>query len=193
MLGFHLSSKDTTKTQEFIMPYIALRQDPEGNWIYPVESMLSKLRRYLGMLVPYRQLWYNKATGGYYVKAIDTIMSGTKVIMHGPYYFKHMVALGRMVNVWHGTDRDKSSITLYDNHGRKYPEEPLPKHLRFAVVTPALAAMVAQLRGEGWTVTPPQDNTAPITAPVTEPSDEDIDLAAIEDLMRGDGETGPAR
>src|ERR1700678_445374 len=156
------------------MPTLALKQALDGTWIYPVDAMLAKLRRHLPTLSPYRQLYYNKANGGYYVKAVDTSTLDRNNVVHGPYYYVHLVALGRMINVWHGTDRDKASISLFDRTGARYMEQPLPKHLQFAVVTPALAAMVTQLRREVYTVTPPTYAPAqgliaepPVTLPVT--------------------------
>ena len=187
------------------MPYSALRQQPDGTWVYPVDALIAKLRRYLATLIPYRELYYNRSNGGLFVKAIDTNTLDRNNVMHGPYYYVHLVALGRMINVWHGMDRDKPSITVYDRTGVKYMEQALPKHLQFAVVTPALAAMVTQLRREGYTVTPPTYAPAqgliaepPVTLPVTvvpvpvpllapahDPTDDELDDSVIEALMNG--------
>jgi hypothetical protein len=185
---------------ERYMPKLSLVQISDDTWEYPVDALAAKIRRHLRTLIPYRELYYNKVTCGYYARVMNLGQNGgTEQITHGPYYYVHMVGLARMTNAFGGIDRTMPHIQVYNRYGKRYPEQPLPKHLRFVVVTQALAQMCATLRGAGYTVQepifdpsvpggvtglyamPPLGLPAPVTAEVTEQP-----LCQIEDEPESD-------
>ncbi len=168
----------------------------DGTYHLELSSLIQRINRYLRILHPRREIYYEpRPEQNYFVRVIelDDPEHG-KVI--GPYYFKYMVALGDMLNIWSIGERNLPKI-IHDRRGNVYAQEPLPDELKFETVTPVLRdalralyhgdapttrQVVQALQARGYTVTPPAALSveAPLTAPVTDGEA----LGAVMDVVR---------
>ena len=131
------------------MPYTGLRQDHQGKWILPAEGFVQRINRKLSTMVPYRDLWFHRNEREWYVRILATDHPRHGHIQ-GPYHWKYLVPLARMIGVFNRSERQCQNITLVDKAGLEFHEAPLPNHLKFSVVTKALQDMQRQLESAGY-------------------------------------------
>lgn len=131
------------------MPYTGLRRDYAGKWILPAESFVQRINRKLHTLIPCKDLWYCRGDKQWYVRIVD-VRHPRHLDCIGPYQWKHMIALGRMLNVFNLKERQCENITLLERTGIEHHEMPLPNNLKFNVITEALQDMQRQMANAGY-------------------------------------------
>ena len=145
-------------------------------YVVAFEPLKAKIDRYLQKLIPTMHLLYVAGSKDYYVRILNPGQPD-HLGMYGPYYYDHMVGLARMLNAVSQAERQLPAIWLkVRGTAQPYAEQPLPRHLRFAVITPALRDALEQLRKDNSataTVPEPEPATATVTAPeVADPAEE---------------------
>ena len=154
------------------------------------EPLIARIDRYLNKLIPYRHILYDTTHRQYFVEVVSD--GPENLTRHGPYYYCYMVGLARHLNALTPTERALPAITIRSRNGLTHQEKPLPRHLKFAVLTPALQDMITQLQAGGWTVHAPaltegNMGLAPVPSPAAAPVTAQVTTAPIE---TGTGEAG---
>ena len=148
-------------------------------YVVAFEPLKAKIDRYLQKLIPTMHLLYVAGSKDYYVRILNPGQPD-HLGKYGPYYYDHMVGLARMLNAVTQAERQLPAIWLkVRGSAQPYAEQPLPRHLRFAVITPALRDSLEQLRKDSAIGAAAATAPAAVTSAVTEqaePIEEEIDI-----------------
>jgi len=132
-----------------------------GTFIIKLPALRLRIHRALSKLIPHRELYWNAAEANYYIRIIDP-GAPDHLATTGPYYYKYLIGLADMLDLWSATDRLKTPKALRDALGRVPEQVPLPKELQFPVVSQTLQSLLLQL--EKHVNAMPADATATVTA-----------------------------
>lgn len=116
--------------------------------VFSLQSVRQRINRKLHNLIPSRELIWDRAVGNYFLHTHDG--SAPRL---GPVYWHWLIGLMRHIGADHVAERNQK-LALQTKRGL-LPEEPLPPHLRFHVLTPAHQIAIAQLQRAGYKVTAP--------------------------------------
>ena len=145
----------------------------------PYRSLFRRLKAKFAELVPYQDFYGNHADLRYYARTISKPGDLDHDRTRGPYDFKHWISLADMLNVWTLAERDLQPKYVRNSQFQVVQQEPLPGHLRFPVVTPALQDAITQIRARGWVVSiPPGDSDSFVQPPETRQEAHEQALAA---------------
>lgn len=163
------------------MPATLYTQRSKTEWTISAEALKGRIDRTLRKLIPVRELYYDRSTGGFYVRIINA-NDPQHMSRQGPYYYRDLSGLARMLNMFHMKNGlDIPSVTCIDRLGNEYPEKTLPASLRFNVLTLAHSDMIRQLENAGIKCTLPNETLQPARAPVTETVTDEYQEATDEE------------
>lgn len=120
-----------------------------GVYVLPIRSLIMRINRVLGKLDPARLLYYNTHQKDYYIQVKGAVNGDTQI---GPIYYSYLIALADHINLWTLREREFKDKAVNDFYGKTYTQQPLPKHMRFGVVTETLQEAIKAVENAGGKV-----------------------------------------
>lgn len=131
---------------------------------FKLATLARRINRRLADLEPRHIMQWDYHRMNYYVYTIPSLpREGSRTF--GPYYWAHLPALARHVDVLRPDERQATIFVDTDKLGT-FPEVPLPRSHQFPVVSKLNMELITNLRAQGYKVVPPPDPTLDPTEPV---------------------------
>lgn len=120
-----------------------------GVWLMPLIPLVARINRRLNNQIPRRDIYFARLEYAYYVRVTGGVSHN---LAHGPYDFKHLVALADYVNAFRLQERGMRPMSVISRSGIIRTQVRLPDHLRFDFMSPTLYAAMEALKQAGYSV-----------------------------------------